>query len=251
VTFQLNKNQMYIYLDGRSPLHHDPRNLFTLRSDLQVGQFDRAQFVIVPKSQNLVVHFVDISQESAQCYHNIIFDHNHTLSHELLYTRFAWAIIKIARNVHAGMKEFNFSDTSESKKLGTRSGESRNPGRGGAGGGGGGGSAGRSRCTGAGGGGGGGTGKRKRRSTYEDNGASDDGDYRDKSAIYHPGGSTSRQQMQPDDLRLNAWLSDVLYKMAPGITPTSLESEAHEIEEDLKTAASTLPFFGKRHIYKC
>jgi hypothetical protein len=37
----------------------------------------------------------------------------------------------------------------------------------------------------------------------------------------------------------------VLDKMAPGVNPPSLEFDTKEIEEDLRTAALALPFFGR------
>ncbi|KIM38147.1 hypothetical protein M413DRAFT_246942 [Hebeloma cylindrosporum] len=83
------------YIEKHSPMNHSSKNLLTLRYDLCMAQFDLGNFVIVPKSKELVVHFVRHSVESAQLYHNGKFDHDMTLSHELLYARFTWTIIKM------------------------------------------------------------------------------------------------------------------------------------------------------------
>jgi len=71
---------MGVYLSGFTPFSRDPRNLFALRCDLHLSQFNQAHFV---------VHFLQPSKENAQLYHNVQFRHNDTLSHELLYSRFA------------------------------------------------------------------------------------------------------------------------------------------------------------------
>ena len=107
---QLLKNAMEVYLDGDKPLGNDSRNLFALRYDLQLSQFDQAQFVIVPKFGTFVVHFLRRSQESAHRYHNTKFDHKRVLSHELLYARFAWALIRIVSMRGLDAKKFRFSD---------------------------------------------------------------------------------------------------------------------------------------------
>ena len=51
--------------------------------------------MIVPKWGQLVVHFLQLTGESAQQYHNVGFDHKGILSHELLYARFAWTLMKV------------------------------------------------------------------------------------------------------------------------------------------------------------
>jgi hypothetical protein len=107
---QLGENAMEVYLSGQDPLGNDSRNLFTLRYDLHYGQFDQAQFVIVPKFGKFVVHFLGRSVESAHHYHNTIFDHKHVLSPELLYARFAWALMKIVSMRGLNAKKFRFSD---------------------------------------------------------------------------------------------------------------------------------------------
>src|ERR1700691_15960 len=104
---------MYVYLLGLHPLRNDSRNLFALRCDLHLGQFDQAQFVIVPKSGQLVVHFLQLTDQCAQRYHNVQFDHKDSLSHELLYARFAWALMKIVKDASLNPKVFNFLHASE------------------------------------------------------------------------------------------------------------------------------------------
>jgi hypothetical protein len=99
---------MDVYLIGSRPLHQDPGNLFALRWDLHLGQFNQGRFVIVPKSGQLVVHFLQLANQSAQRYHNVQFDHKNSLSHELLYARFAWALMKIVKNASLDAKMFNF-----------------------------------------------------------------------------------------------------------------------------------------------
>ncbi|EKM75463.1 hypothetical protein AGABI1DRAFT_132250 [Agaricus bisporus var. burnettii JB137-S8] len=110
----LNRNRMRDYLKGsQCLLCHNPRNLFTLRLDLLLGQFDEANFVIVPKLGQLVVHFFQPNQ-SAKQYHNTPFGHNHALSHELLYARFAWSLMKIVKHSLEGVKTwFKFLGTPE------------------------------------------------------------------------------------------------------------------------------------------
>jgi hypothetical protein len=158
---------MQVYLIGTLPLHQDPGNLFALRCDLHLSQFDQGRFVIVPKSGQLVVHFVQPANQSAQRYHNIQFDHKNSLSHELLYARFAWALMKIVKNASLDAKMFNFlrasgESTPEQHDIeGTDyGGEGGNEGGGGGGGGSGGGGQGD----------GGGGGKRKRDENEEQDG---------------------------------------------------------------------------------
>jgi hypothetical protein len=119
---QLVRNEMEVYLVGDMPLGSDSCNLFALRSDLYIGQFDQAQFVIVPKSGQFVVHFLRRSEESAQQYHNTIFDHKCALSHELLYARFAWALMKIVSMKDLDAKKFKFSDNDGDSNGGTAGG---------------------------------------------------------------------------------------------------------------------------------
>jgi hypothetical protein len=105
---------MDVYLfDGQRLLSDSPRNLFTLRWDLNLGQFDQAGFVIVPKLGQLVVHFLQPAHQSAHQYHNVQFDHKNTLSHEALYARFAWALMKIVKSTLADPKEFRILTASD------------------------------------------------------------------------------------------------------------------------------------------
>ena len=97
-----------MYLNGSEPLHQDPGNLFALRWDLHLGQFDQGRFVIVPKSGQLVVHFLQPTNQSAQRYHNVQFNHKNSLSHELLYARFAWALMNIVTKASLNSNMFNF-----------------------------------------------------------------------------------------------------------------------------------------------
>jgi len=100
---------MKVYLGERMPENQHSRNLFTLRYDLHFGQFDRQTFVMVPKYGRFVVHFIQPSEESANIFHNTAFDHENTLSHDLLYARFAWSLIRIAGTLDLS-KDFAFSD---------------------------------------------------------------------------------------------------------------------------------------------
>jgi hypothetical protein len=115
LSYQLRQNDMDVYLIGGSSdvLSDSPRNLFALRWDLRLGQFDQAGFVIVPKLGQLVVHFLQPAYQSAEHYHNVQFNHNNTLSHEVLYARFAWALMKIVKSFLAGMKGFRFLTASD------------------------------------------------------------------------------------------------------------------------------------------
>ena len=110
---QLVQNNMDVYFDSQHFLSDSPRNLFALRYDLHLDQFDRAGFVIVPKLGQLVVHFLRPAQQSAQQYHNVQFDHKKTLSHEALYARFAWALMKIVKSTLADPKEFRILTASD------------------------------------------------------------------------------------------------------------------------------------------
>jgi hypothetical protein len=90
---------MDIYvLSKHDSVHDDPRNLFALRWDLHNSQFDNGSWVIVPKANEMVVHFIKSSYESAALYHNHPFDTTN-LSIEFIYARFAWAIIGLAKGV--------------------------------------------------------------------------------------------------------------------------------------------------------
>ena len=108
---------MKVYLGERMPENQHSRNLFTLRYDLHFGQFDRQTFVMVPKYGRFVVHFIQPSEESANIFHNTAFDHENTLSHDLLYARFAWSLIRIAGTLDLS-KDFAFSDDDDDESPG-------------------------------------------------------------------------------------------------------------------------------------
>ena len=121
---------MGVYLGERLPKNQHSQNLFTLRYDLHFGQFDRQTFVMVPKYGQFVVHFIQSSEESANIFHNTAFDHEDTLSHELLYARFAWSLIRIAGTLNLS-NDFRFSDDDdESPGVGGPSGVARDIGGG-------------------------------------------------------------------------------------------------------------------------
>ena len=123
-SYQLDQNEMHVYLNGdQRSLVNNSSNLFTLRWDLKLGLFDQAGFVIVPKLGQLVVHFLQPTNQSAQLYHNVQFDHKNTLSHEALYARFAWALMKIVKSsTVADMKVFKFLTASDTDGGGDDSG---------------------------------------------------------------------------------------------------------------------------------
>ena len=89
---------MHGYLSGdQHSLINSSSNLFTLRWDLHLGLFDQTGFIIVPKLGQLLVHVLQPTNQSAQLYHKVQFDHKNRLSHEALYARFAWASMKIVK----------------------------------------------------------------------------------------------------------------------------------------------------------
>lgn len=228
---------MEFYLGRTRPYDQSPRNLFSLRYDLHMPLFEHAGFVIVPKSGKLVVHFIQNCEEYANKFHNRLVDHNHTLSHEALYARFAWALLKIVKESKLNPKKF--------KILGP-GGKVSKPGTGG--------NEGPSKT------------RHEDGDRDETNGNdnvegndgdggdednvegddSDDSDDGDNSRNYKPSGSATRRQRNPDALALqsNSWLYDVLHKMAPGDDQSSLKADEREIEDDLMTAARHLPFLG-------
>jgi hypothetical protein len=89
---------VYAAEPDESVVHRDSRNLFALRKDVHSCQFEFGNFVIVPIDGRMVTHFINKSHESAAHYHNNHFDTN--LSHEFLFARFAWAIIKKAHTTY-------------------------------------------------------------------------------------------------------------------------------------------------------
>jgi len=231
------------------PLHQCQRNLFCLRYDLHLPLFDRACFAIVPKSGKLVVHFLRNSAEYINQFHNAVFDHSRNLSHEALYARFAWALMKIVKELQLNPKKF--------KILGSKGKRSR-PGKSGDGS--------PSRTAHEDGGGGG--------DDDEDNAEEDDGNDRDDnvegddgndgyddednvggddsdsddgddSGTYQTPHSAIRCQRNPDALALqpDSWLYDMLHQMAPG-DKQSLEADECEIKNDLMRAAHDHPFLG-------
>jgi len=226
--YQLVKNKMDVYLIGSRPLHQDPGNLFALRFDLQLGQFDQGRFVIVSKSGQLVVHFLQPANQSAQRYHNVQFDHKNSLSHELLYARFAWALMKIVKNASLGAKMFNFLRASGESTPEQHDIEGTDDGGGGSneggGGGGGGGNGGGGGGSGGGGQGGGGGGKRKR----------DENEEQDGHNTFTSGPS--------GNLRSSKHITSDACPREDG-SQFLLDRETQEFEEDMKTAAHTLPFF--------
>jgi hypothetical protein len=88
---------VYTLYRDRLALENDPRNLFALRWDLHALQFEYATWVIVPKENQMVVHFIKTSRESAALYHNQAFDIKN-LSLDFVFARFAWAIIRLAKD---------------------------------------------------------------------------------------------------------------------------------------------------------
>jgi hypothetical protein len=217
---------MEYYLGDALPLHKSPQNLFCLRYDLHYRQFNRAHFAILSKCGKLVLHFLRDSAEYANHYHNVIFNHNNKISHEALYARFAWALMNIVKDLELNPNKFKFLETRGNH------GEGRTPG-------------------GSGGGSGGGGPSEMRQHRHEDRDGGDgedgnDSDDGDTSGTYQPGGSTLGRQKKLDALSLqpDSWLYDVLHKVVPGNSQTSLEAEVHEIEEDLRRAARDPPFLG-------
>ncbi|KAF8308465.1 hypothetical protein F5887DRAFT_912377, partial [Amanita rubescens] len=207
------QNNMHVYLSGdQRSLINSSSNLFTLRWDLRLGLFDQAGFVIVPKLGQLVVHFLQTTNQSAQLYHNVQFDHKNTLSHEALYARFTWALMKIVKSsTAADMKEFRFLTASDTDGGGDDSGGDED----------GGGDEGGGADEGGSGGG------------DEDGGSSGGGGGTD---------ACPREGRAWPTSHLPELYADII---EPDGSQLLLDSEAREFEEDMKTAAHTLPFFGK------
>jgi len=88
------KNSMSKY-GARSPgLHLDLSNYFVLCASMHM-QFDNANFVIVPKDSHMVVYYIGDTM-STPIHHNQTFD-DKAITREFLFARFAWSIIKMAR----------------------------------------------------------------------------------------------------------------------------------------------------------
>jgi hypothetical protein len=251
---------MDVYLPAEQfSLGDNPRNLFALRWDLHLGQFDQAGFVIVPKSGQLVVHFLHSTHQSAQQYHNVQFDHKNALSHELLYARFAWALMKIVKNSSLNLKKFKFLKAPDIDGGmgggGGSGGDEGGSGRGNEGGGHGGGGGGSSGGKGDGGkgegGGGGSSGGRKRKRKRKDDENKDDDD--GTNATSGPSrnlrsSNRVRSDVGPQEGRTSpiSHLSELYANVIePDGSQLLLDGETREFEEDSKKAARTLPFFGK------
>jgi hypothetical protein len=88
---------MISYGHGTISTNH-PTNLLALRVDLRTPQFDRCAFVLVPKSGQVVIHFIRISGSNpyAAKYHNHVISTTY-LAPEFVYARFAWSIIQMVK----------------------------------------------------------------------------------------------------------------------------------------------------------
>ncbi|KAL8707349.1 MAG: hypothetical protein Q9220_007609 [cf. Caloplaca sp. 1 TL-2023] len=71
---------------------NDLANLITLRKDVHVAFDLKRMFVIVPKAQSWLVHFLQPSNTLGPLYHNMKADLSQDIAPEHLLTRFAWAI---------------------------------------------------------------------------------------------------------------------------------------------------------------
>jgi hypothetical protein len=215
---QLDANDMHYYLGDTLPLHHAPRNLCCLRYDLYMGGFDQGQFVVVPKCGNLVVHFLRRSEEAGNLYHNAGFNHKNQVAPEALYARFAWALIKIIKDLNLDPESFNFLETDDDEdRTPEASGEMEEKSH-----------------------------KRKYDDTRGGNVGGEDSDERDGYSGTHRGRSNQDRDASPPPLQPDPWLSDVLLKLAPG-DQFSIEADTHEIQQDLKKAARDHPFLGVSH----
>jgi hypothetical protein len=103
---QTNGMVIYAAMANEVLLHADSRNLFALRLDIRTFQFDSGNLVVVPIDGRMVTYFIGRSHESAVLYHNKPFDSSN-LSHEFLFARFAWAILKGARTAYMGHSTAN------------------------------------------------------------------------------------------------------------------------------------------------
>ncbi|EDR03264.1 uncharacterized protein LACBIDRAFT_307506 [Laccaria bicolor S238N-H82] len=245
---------MNVYLTGNQySITNSLSNLFTLRWDLRLGLFDQAAFVIVPKLGKLVVHFL-IPTQSAERYHNVQFDLKNSLSHEALYARFAWALMDIVKGSTVALKkDFRFLTASGTDDRADDSDGDEDGGWDEGGGAdeydSGGGEEGGGRSGGGRGGGRGGRGGVKRKREYENE---DDEIHDDMGTTSDPGsgrrrsGSHVTSDACPREGR--AWPTSHLPELyADVIEPDGsqllLDSEARELEEDMKKASRTLPFF--------
>ena len=89
-------NNIWVYSLSEQKEENDSRNLFTLHLDLHSLLFDQEKWVVIPKGGQMVIHFIGQSYEAAALYHNQTFNTTQ-LSHEFLFSCFAWAIIEQAK----------------------------------------------------------------------------------------------------------------------------------------------------------
>ena len=68
---------------------------------------------MVPKCGKLFVHFLRDGAEYANQFHNVVFDHKNNLSHEALYARFAWTLLKTVKELNFDSKVFNILEPKE------------------------------------------------------------------------------------------------------------------------------------------
>lgn len=79
----------------------DLSNALALRADIH-RIFDEARFVIVPKENTWVAHFLQITHSLGYLYHNTAPGLAISVSTEALLTRFAWAIFQSVMLVQGG-----------------------------------------------------------------------------------------------------------------------------------------------------
>ena len=63
-----------------------------------------------------LVNFLKASPEAANLYHDVSFKYSNDVSHEALYARFAWALIKIIKDMALNPKRFNFQKPGHNEK---------------------------------------------------------------------------------------------------------------------------------------
>lgn len=79
----------------------DVSNAFTLRCDIHRA-FDASFFVIVPKLNEWVAHFLTPTQDLGQLYHNVALMLPSNVSSEALISRFAWSIFPLLAFTRTG-----------------------------------------------------------------------------------------------------------------------------------------------------
>ena len=72
-----------------------PGNGITIRADIH-REFDSGRFAFVVKDGALVCHFLDVNPQLADLYHNAPVTLPDDVPLELMYARFAWAVIEQA-----------------------------------------------------------------------------------------------------------------------------------------------------------